>query len=355
MKSSRRVVLLAMAVTIVGINGAAASLRKKWAFNISGQPGNASAAALPAIEVYAVSFSPNGRRIAASIGPAGREAVLVIDAMSPESNPTRIDINPTGQERTSPSPLSWSPSGTHILVGRRVIELLGGQTCLLPPRDFTESKFMAGAIVARQQQPRRLRSLDLSCRATADIDLGNDLWNIFDVSPNRGLLLVWWQHYIGPASVDWDLSLVAGETGKSVKRLPLLAGARFLDDGRIICGVQGAQWHRTVECLDADTARPLAKTREWNAPQIQTARSAKRAIVSDYRRKFDWIDLVWRVGSLKNRTVWDFATGASLVSWRPKTQAASMGPLPFEVSLSPNGDFLLEGGEGVLSLYKIEP
>jgi hypothetical protein len=201
----------------------------------------------------------------------------------------------------------------------------------------------------------RLRSLDLSCHATAEISLGDDSWQIFDVSPKRGSILIWWQHYHGPASVNWELAVIDPKTGTPIKRFPGLDEARFLDDGQIICGVLGAPWHRTVECLDVDTARRLGTTREWNAPKIQTAEKAKRAIITDYRRKFDWIDWVWETGSLKDRTVWDFSTGAAVVTWHPKTQPTVMGSMPLEVAISPGGEYLLEAGAGVLTLYKIEP
>jgi hypothetical protein len=343
-KSLGRLALVATVATLVSSNGGAGSLRKKWTRNLSG-----------AVEVYAVAFSPDGRRIAASIGPPSQSAVLVMDTTSPQSDPTLFDISPKGQYRSGPLPLSWSASGTHLLVGSRVIDIFGGEACQLPPQDFVEPEFVSGALVGRQVKPMRLRSLDLGCRFTADIDLGDGLWNLLDVSPERGLLLIWRQHYHGPASVDWDLSLVTAKTGNLVQRLPLLSEARFLDSGRIVCGVQGTQWHRTVQCLEANTAHLLVTTRQWTAPQVQAARNAKRAIISDYRRKFDWTDWVWRTGELKNRTVWDFGTGAPIISWRPKVQTTTLGSLPLEVAISPDGDFLVEGGAGVVTLYQIEP
>jgi len=90
-------------------------------------------------------------------------------------------------------------------------------------------------------------------------------------------------------------------------------------------------------------------------PRIQTAPNSKRAIIRDYRHKQDLIDWVWRIGGLKGRTVWDFVTAAAVVSWHPKTQASLIGSVPFEVAISPDGHLLAEGGEGVLTLYEIQP
>jgi hypothetical protein len=64
---------------------------------------------------------------------------------------------------------------------------------------------------------------------------------------------------------------------------------------------------------------------------------------------------------LRRRVVWDFSTGAEIASWKPDTQTYSLPGLvhpvkePFAVAISPDGQYIAEGGNGILRLYKIEP
>jgi hypothetical protein len=236
-----------------------------------------------------------------------------------------------------------------------VIDLFTKQTCLLPLQDFLEPRFAGDALIGQQLKPqKRLRLADLDCHVTSDINIGDDLWYLSDVCSERGLLLFQWQHYYAPLSIYRDLSLVADKSWTPIRRFPLLEGAGFLDHGRFVCGARGPLWHETVDCIDSDIAQSFLTTRKWNAPRIQTAINSRRVIISDYRRKFDWIDWVWRIGRLKDRTIWDFATAVPVVSWHPKMQGSLLGPVPFEVAISPDGQLVAEGGEGILTLYEIE-
>ncbi len=203
-----------------------------------------------------------------------------------------------------------------------------------------------------------LSEFDLNCRAIGEVDLGSDLWNIFDASPERGLLLLYWQHYHGVGSIEWELSAWDADTQKVRRHFPPLEDARFAEGGKTVCGVSGVEWRRTVECVDVDTGNQLAVSKGWQAPRIETATRAKRAILSDYSRKLDWIDGVWREGPLQKRTIWDFGARELLTSWRPKWQRAKLGVFsstPYSCAISPDGDYLVEGGSGIVTLYKIEP
>ena len=63
---------------------------------------------------------------------------------------------------------------------------------------------------------------------------------------------------------------------------------------------------------------------------------------------------------LKRRVVFDFMTGRELGAWRPEIQPYDVGIepvrkrlLPF--TISPDGQYVAEGGNGIIRLYKIEP
>ena len=127
-----------------------------------------------------------------------------------------------------------------------------------------------------------------------------------------------------------------------------------MDRGKMVCGVYGPQWHQTIECLEARSGEQLGNTREWTAPEVQAARNAKRAIITDYGRKFDFIDWVWRTGSVKRHVIWDFAAHLELGSLHPKMQKTNLGSIPFPLAISADGEDILEGGSGVLTLYHVE-
>ena len=80
------------------------------------------------------------------------------------------------------------------------------------------------------------------------------------------------------------------------------------------------------ECLDADSGTELAVTKGWRKPYIETARCARRAILSDFNGQFDLSDLAWREGgSLRKRIIWDFGTGQVLATLHEKSQKIPHG------------------------------
>ena len=66
--------------------------------------------------------------------------------------------------------------------------------------------------------------------------------------------------------------------------------------------------------------------------------------------------------TFKGRYVWDFATGQELASWMPESETYANVFTPtkqvtelFRFAISPDGQFVVEGGNGIVRLYKIEP
>jgi WD40 repeat protein len=364
-----RVVIIVAAVTLIGRIAAAGGLRKVWDFNTGDGVRDGTGGSGAALGVFALSFSPDGQSIAAVVGrSAGDEFVLILDAGAPQANNKRLNVNPRiwGLDSTFPNQLSWSPSGQQLLLGRTIVELSNGNTCSLPEGIMPPEFLFAGPtqVAGKQWKPMRLSFFDLDCHATAQVDFGNDLWQIYGASADRGLLLIWQQHRHSAGSIQRVVSLLEAGSKKIIRELPWPDGERFAYSSDGVCGVGGRDWHRTVSCVDVDTDKQLAVTTGWNAPDIQTALHARRAVLSDYSRRLDWIDGVWRVGSLKKRVVWDFGTGKELASWHPKSQSVFMGAYPitdvghaqpFQFAISPDGEYVVEGGAGVLTLYKIEP
>ncbi len=92
---------------------------------------------------------------------------------------------------------------------------------------------------------------------------------------------------------------------------------------------------------------------------MTTALRAKRAILSEYGWRIYFEGWETEMGSLKRWVVWDFGTGKEIASLKPKWQSDGVGghemKEPFRLAISPDGQYVAEGGSGILHLYKVKP
>ncbi len=376
MKAGRQFATVAAALILVVRIDASENLNKVWEFKVaSALRNNSAGGSNERLGIFALSFSPDAHRLAAAVGRSlSDESLLIIDTNKPREDSHMVDFNSKGSEHVVSTELSWSASGQQILLGRKKIQLSNQSTCtfpekaLLPPFVFAKGALIAarqsplvfsesGTLLDGQYKPMRLSEFDLDCRLTGEVDLSSDAWSIYDASSERGILLLYWQQQRAKSSIEWALSLLDVVTGTVLRKFPLLERAKFADSGKIVCGVAGEEWHRAVECVDADNGTELAITKGWRNPYIDTARSARRAILSDFNRKFDWSDLVWREGgSLRKRIIWDFGTGQVLATLRakfPKVPYGASHEFGYQYAISPDGKYVAEGGEGMVTLYRI--
>jgi len=345
---------------VIGRTAEAGHLRKVWEVN-AGEHGTAASA--PGLGVFALSFSPDGQRIAAVVGRSSREEfVLLLDVAAPQNSPKRLDVNPMIWESdpTNYSRLPWSGSGQQIVLGHTIAQVPSGKTCSLPEG----APFFIGdnQVAGKEWKPTRLSFYDLDCRSTGGWEPTDD-WSIYDSSPERGLICIRQDTHSG-GGTQRDVLVIEAVSKKVLRRLPWWGPVRFGDNGKVVCGIGGSEWHQVVSCMELDTGTQIATTKGWTALDIRTAVRARRAVLSDYGRKLDLIDLFWYVGSLKKRVVWDFGTGKEVVSWHPKLQTVFLGdfpnatvgrPQPYRFAISPDGGYVVEGGAGVVTLYRIEP
>lgn len=185
---------------------------------------------------------------------------------------------------------------------------------------------------------------------------------ILDVSADRGLVSA---VQFSTTSVEGIGSLIVDPVARKVlRRWTDPAQWKFADFGRAVCrdGNVLASRSAPAVCRSVDTGNVIGRTRKNGAEPIVTAIHATRIAASDERRRKVLFDYEYRV-VFKGRFVWDFGAGRELASWNPEWQnysAEFAGPgkrstEPFPYALSPDGQYLAEGGEGKLRLYRIEP
>jgi hypothetical protein len=114
-------------------------------------------------------------------------------------------------------------------------------------------------------------------------------------------------------------------------------------------------------CRSADTGREIGETPGDGDEPIAAAALATRIVVSNYRRKKIPFDYEYQ-STLARHYVWDFGTGRELASWSPESQTypnvfspPKQITVPFRFAISADGQYVAEGGNGKLRLYKIEP
>jgi hypothetical protein len=349
------------------------TLRKIWNFNISAVPGVESRGT--PLGVFAIGFSRDGQQIAALVGRSHREDwVLVLDSQAPATHFSILSVNPQvyDHEPGSDKRIEWSPSGEHIILSDTVIRLSSGASCSLPPRAWIPGyRFSGNGRVVGDLGLRRIQFFDLDCHAADGWDIPDgEFLETYDVSAERNLIALTQKKVVRSVVTKVSRTIIDTKTRRTVLELPswhqttaLVDGAsvvnpQFADSGEAFCWMRGDLWHRIVGCSAVATGRVLATTQSWSYPEIRTALRAPRVVISDYSKKLDWIDFFWYPGSPRRRVIWDFRSGQELARWKPKTQTVETGTvfrtLPYRFDISPDGEYIVEAGSGVVGLYRIE-
>jgi len=375
------VIAFLIAAATCGV-ASAGSLRKLWEVNLKKAAAGEGIDQTADLPVLALRFSPDGGKIAVVAGVSRDETgdhavsnLLLLDTAGPSPKATRFALPFSIDETEFGGPLNnfqWSPDGKLIDVGGIVIRLEDHKTCRVPfIGGFTSEDRVitydpdAKDFLNAGKRPSHFLVFDAACTLTGKWTAPED-WYIRDSSPDRGLLLVG-RHLPDRYPLEFETLVVNAIDRTVMGRWPgdEVWATRFADSGRAICGGRNADKADRVPviCWNADTGQPIGTAPTVNGgTSFATAARASRMVASDYRRSRIPFSYEYRE-TLKQRVVWDFGTGKELVSWYPDKQEYLDRVLRvprrttdfFRCAMSPDGQYIVEGGSGLLRLYKIEP
>jgi hypothetical protein len=290
-------------------------------------------------KVNKVLFSPNAQQIAVLM--AG--GTVLFRMQDSQAVPGPIQKDPWDF-------FTWSPDGLTIESAGRVVHLSDRKACELPPNAIFPKFIGNGSLIALFLDPNPLLpdgKVDISPPHTAhlryyDPDCHEQdswevppKWLIMDASPDRGLLVV-----SEATSSAW---LIVDATAKKVLRRVSGSDAPrglFADGGNAICNGN--------ICWDVDTGKKIGEAPVLGAGIGVAARSSR--VVLDDRRA-------------ARRRVWDFRSGKEVVSWPLKSLTYSISidldgfnrdRRSIPCAISPDGEYIVEGGDGKIWLYKIQ-
>jgi hypothetical protein len=362
-----------VAVCLIAFSRASGgSLQPVWTFDLHSVQGVGAAQDLP---IRGLRFSPDGQKIAILAGflkdadESRISNLFIVGTKNPAASATRIKIA-TGVDELESGVASnnfqWSPDGLRVFVGGSVLSVPGHQICMVPSLGGFVSN--GRVITDAAGDFNRLLEFGPDCQALSIWEPGEN-WMIMDTSADKDLLLVSrempiLQRTYPPSN---ETIVVRAADRSIVGRWPSNQGptGQFADSGRAICGGDDADAadRVPVHCWDSLTGKVIATAPTVNGGSpFAVATKATRMVASDYHRYR--IPFTSEYGQrLKQRVVWDFKSGKELASWEPEKQdyIDRSTKTPIKVSdmakfaISPDGEFLLDGANGVVRLYKIVP
>jgi hypothetical protein len=404
MNANRSVAL--MVLLLVGRPSHAGSLREIWELDlrkiVRGMP-SPNAASFP---VQLLKFSPDGRQLAVAVAwdlslKVFKSQLLVIQTRHPNEAAKQFEIGAgIGNEGLPSATLfGWSSDGKIVFAVGKVIHLQNGATCepraaaspYWPSALLGDGRLIQGGPDAPDQHavkawidgmretlknsgnrppssfppaPPEVKShfkfFDSECQLQGEWEVP-EAWQIHDVSIERGLIAM-------TRKLGFDTNeylMVDPITRKVIRRWFNNSGpyGQLADGGKAICGGGDVEekGKAPLICWDVDTGDKIGQSPTINGgdPMVTAAHSSR--IVASSNRRVRRPFFSDNVGTVVDRqAVWDFRKGTELVSWRPKSQSYmdinnERVAAPFQVAISPDGEYIAEGGNGIVRLYKIEP
>jgi hypothetical protein len=405
-KSNRAIWL--MGLLLVGrLSGHAGSLRKIWEVDVRKIVQGIPSPNVASFPLQLLKFSPDGQQLAVAVAwdlspKVFKSQLLVIQTQHPTQAAKQFEISAAVASEGLPSAtlFGWSPDGKTLFAAGKVIHLQNGATCE-PPRPsappFWPSALLGDDLLIQggpdspdgpavrawmdaireslknngnrppssfPPAPPEVRShfkfFDSECKPQGQWEV-TEAWQIHDVSIERGLVAM--TRKLGFNT--YTFLTVDPIARKIIRRWSADNGnmGSFADGGKVMCrgGDVIGKGKAPSICWDVDTGNKIGQPPTINGgdPMVTAAHSSR--IVASSNRRVRRPFFSDNVGTVVDRqVVWDFRSGEELVSWRPKSQSYidvnnERVEEPFQFTISPDGEYIAEGGNGIVRLYKIEP
>ncbi len=290
-------------------------------------------------KVYKVSFSPDGEQI----GVLFSDRVVLF-----RTHDTSTVLGDFASGVIDLDHFGWSPDGKIFHARGRVVHIGDHNTCDLPrnalrPTFLTNDKLIAFFLNPAKLMPNgqvdlsppsgaKIRFFDAECHEQDSWEVPAT-WLIGDATQDRGLLSVWEVKPLAGLIVD-PLNRKVLRTESGYDRI----AGQFADGGRVICA---------HACWEVDDGNKISEP-PAQAKVVSVAAKSTRLVLE-------------KGGRL---AVWDFRTGKEVVSWKRQSITYSFGidsdgpywdRRSIPCAISPDGEYIAEGADGKVWLYRVLP
>jgi len=335
----------------------AGSLDKVWDLDLKKALQGEHPGSGQSFKVVGLSFSPDGQQIVVRL----IDKAVLFSVQEPKT------VLGNFQSLAYHDSFGWSSDSQTIYSGGHVVHLAERKACDLPGTVLVPGFIGETTLVAQRfdglypvgRDPRataRLGFYDADCQEQDSWEVPKG-WLIADVSPDRGLLLAW---EITPLFPYGHKELIVSPLTQKVLRSRIVQSGPigwFADRSSALCGGK--------ICWNVDTANQIGQApvsgSVGSASEV-AARSSRVVLDDPHESGIPFASTFTEMAA--RRRVWDFRTNHEVVSWQlrfityPITfdgDGFSRDRKPFPCALSPDGGYIVEGGDGKVSLYKIQP
>jgi hypothetical protein len=312
----------------------AGTLSKVWELGLKKALQSENPGSGQSYKVVGLAFSPEAQQIVVRL--SGKAVILQV------KDPKSV----LGQfQNLYHDSFGWSPDAQIIYSGGHIVRLADRTSCDLPSpalvHGFISGNMLAAQVFDASRGAPPLRFYDVECLEQDSREIPKS-WIIGDVSPDRGLLSAW---EITPSFPYGHKELIVSASMKKVLHSWMVESGPsgfFADGGRALCGGK--------ICWDVDTGKQIGQQALGSISSRSGVAARSSRVVLDDRRE-------------SVRRVWDFRTSKELVSWKLRFITYSTtfdgdgfnrDRKPIPCAISPDGDYVVEGGDGRIWLYEIQ-
>jgi WD40 repeat protein len=322
--------------------------------------------------VTALAFSPDGKKLAVAIDyhfptTGGGTHVMVVDLATPSDATHQFDVRSCGEF------MEWSVNGGALLVCGEVLRLRDGTSCdaagpFRPSIALVNSVFwLDSSRVVRSSLVRwsesvgyaDMKILDANCNEVGAWTT-NGKWGIVDTASSKGLALL--SRTVGQRpniSQEHAVAVIASQEMASWRPISDTGKAVFASGADAVCSFDWRNGNGRLGCWDFNSGKRLALSRGIGKYQIvEASTAAPRAIAEHWAYPSFFTCLGLCQAELRLRAVYDFRSKMVLASWKPAVQhwrSEGGREEPERCAISPDGQFVAEGGDGVVRLYRLTP